>query len=128
MGRGRKQKWEAVESYRERKKEMEELGWGEQGGRAGAEGGEMLFGWKSLQLLSYTEAMRDVQQLFSVPAVFLLARLTSPWERKAVGYMVIENSMGHYKSKTEFGREGRLLEDKEKVRRVEEVWRIEKEK
>lgn len=89
---------------------------------------EMLFGQKSLQLLSCTEATQDVQQLFSVPAVFLPARLTSLWERKAVGYMVIENSMGNYKSKTEFGREERLLEDKEKVRMAEKVWRIEKEK
>lgn len=89
---------------------------------------EMLFGWKSLQLPSCIEAMRDVQQLFSVPAVFLVAHLTSQWERKAVGYMVIGNSMGNYKSKTEFGTEERLLENKEKVRMVEEVWRIEKEK
>ena len=89
---------------------------------------EMPFGWKSLQLLSCTEATRDVQQLFSVPAVLLPARLTSPWERKAVGYMVIENSMGNYKSKTEFGREERLLEDKEKIRMAEKVWRIERQK
>lgn len=89
---------------------------------------EMLFGWKSFQLLSCIEAMRDVQQLFSVPAVFLLARLTSQWERKAVGSMVIENSMCNYKSKTDFGTEERLLENKEKVRMFEEVWRIEKEK
>lgn len=40
--------------------------------------------------------------------------------------MVIENSVGNYKSETEFGWKERLVEDKEKVRMDEKVWRIEK--
>jgi len=45
-----------------------------------------------------------------------------------VGCMAIENSTGKYKSKTEFGEKEGLLEEKEKVRMAERVWRIEKEK
>lgn len=36
--------------------------------------------------------------------------------------------MGDYKSKTEFGREEGLLEDKEKIKMAENVGRIEREK
>lgn len=42
--------------------------------------------------------------------------------------MVIGNGMGNCKSKTEFGREEGLLEDKEKIRMAENVGRIEREK
>lgn len=134
MGHGRKQKSEAVESHREAVAPQKKRD-GRAGDEVSREEGQMMkevaemkFSWKSFQLLAGTEATQDVQQLFSVPAVFLLARLTSPWERKAVGCTVIENSMGSYKRKMELGREERLLEDKEKERMAERVWRIGKGK
>lgn len=77
---------------------------------------ETPFVWKNLQLLSSTEAQKDVHQLFSIPAGFLLGCLTSLWERK----VAFENRMGNYRGKTDFRREERFLEDKEKMQRREE--------
>lgn len=120
----RKQKSEAVESIgsqqHNRRKDRGAGMKGEQVGRTGADG--VCWNTTCLGEPSASFLYRGRCKMFTSSSPFLLVSpgiLPSPQERKAP----IENRMGNYRIKTDFGREERFLDDKEKIKR-----RMEKEK